>query len=76
MVGAAINTWDYMDRVPALIDAGADILCVDSSDGYSEYQFDAIKMIKNKYGDKIKIGGGNIVYPMHLIIWWRRVRIL
>ena len=63
MVGAAINTWDYMDRVPALIDAGADILCVDSSDGYSEYQFDAIKMIKNKYGDKIKIGGGNIVYP-------------
>ena len=63
MVGAAINTWDYKERVPALIDAGVDIIFVDSSDGYSEFQADTIKWVKKNAGKEIKIGGGNVVYP-------------
>ena len=61
MVGAGINTRDHEERVPALVEAGVDVLCLDSSDGYSEWQYDAIKFIKDKYGDKVKIGAGNIV---------------
>ena len=36
MVGAGINTRDYRERVPALLEAGADALCIDSSEGFSE----------------------------------------
>lgn len=61
MTGAGINTRDYAERVPALIEAGADILCVDSSDGYTEYQKDTIEWIKNEYKGEVKVGGGNIV---------------
>ena len=38
IVGAGINTRDYMERVPALVEAGADVLCIDSSEGFSEWQ--------------------------------------
>ncbi len=61
MTGAGINTRDYMDRVPALVDAGVDILCIDSSDGYTEYQKDTLEWIKNKYKGEVKVGGGNVV---------------
>ena len=61
LVGAGINTRDYKERVPALIEAGVDILCIDSSDGYSEWQFDTIKWIKTNYGDNIPVGAGNVV---------------
>lgn len=61
IVGAGINSRDYKERVPALVEAGADILCIDSSEGFSEWQSDTIKWIKNKYGDKVKIGAGNVV---------------
>ena len=61
LVGAGINTRDYEDRVPALIDAGADILCIDSSEGYSEWQTRAIDWIRKEYGDTVKIGAGNVV---------------
>lgn len=61
MVGAGINTRDYKERVPELVKAGADILCVDSSDGFSEWQADTIKYIKEQYKDSVKVGGGNIV---------------
>ncbi len=61
ITGAGINTRDYMERVPALVDAGADILCVDSSDGYTEYQNDTIRWIKEKYKGEVKVGGGNVV---------------
>jgi IMP dehydrogenase len=54
MVGAGINTKDYAERVPALVDAGADILCIDSSHGFTEYQSDTLKYIRNKYGDSVK----------------------
>ncbi|WP_313341241.1 IMP dehydrogenase [Sedimentibacter sp.] len=61
VVGAGINSRDYKERVPALVEAGADILCIDSSEGFSEWQFDTIKWIKGKYGDKVKVGAGNVV---------------
>ena len=61
IVGAGINTRDYKERVPALIHAGADILCVDSSDGFSEWQNEAIRWIKEEYKDEVKVGGGNVV---------------
>jgi IMP dehydrogenase len=61
MVGAAINTKDFVERVPALIEAGADVLCIDSSHGYTEWQSDTLKFIKDKYKDSVKVGAGNIV---------------
>lgn len=61
VVGAGINTHDFSDRVPALMEAGADVLAFDSSDGYSEFQRDAAHWIKKKYGDAVILGGGNIV---------------
>ena len=61
LVGAGINSRDYEERVPALIDAGVDVLCIDSSDGYSEWQQDTIQWIKNNYGEKIPVGAGNVV---------------
>lgn len=61
IVGAGINSRDYEERVPALVDAGADILCIDSSEGYSEWQSDTIAWIRQKYGDTVKVGAGNVV---------------
>jgi len=61
MVGAGINTRDYRERVPALVEAGADVLCVDSSDGYTEWQRDTIRFVKDTYGEAVKVGGGNVV---------------
>ena len=61
VVGAGINTRDYEQRVPALVDAGVDLLCIDSSDGYSVWQKNTIKFIRDKFGDKVKVGAGNVV---------------
>ncbi len=61
LVGAGINTRDYERRVPALIDAGVDVLCVDSSDGFTHRQKKTIGFIREKYGDTVKVGGGNVV---------------
>jgi IMP dehydrogenase len=61
LVGAGINTFDYKDRVPALVEAGADVLCIDSSDGYSEFQQDCLQYVKATFGERVKIGGGNVV---------------
>ena len=61
MVGAGINTRDYEQRVPALIKAGADVLCIDSSEGYSCWQAKTIKYIRDTYGDSVKVGAGNVV---------------
>ena len=61
MVGAAINTHDYDRRVPALVEAGADVLCIDSSHGYTEWQSDALAYIRKEYGDSVKVGAGNVV---------------
>jgi IMP dehydrogenase len=61
LVGAGINTRDYKERVPALLDAKADILCIDSSDGYTEWVQDTLRYIKQNYGDTVKVGAGNVV---------------
>ncbi len=61
VVGAGINTRDYEQRVPALIEAGADVLCIDSSEGFSEWQARTLKFIRKKYGDSVKVGAGNVV---------------
>ena len=61
VVGAGINTRDYEERVPALIAAGADVLCIDSSEGFSEWQARTLKFIRDKYGDSVKVGAGNVV---------------
>ena len=61
VVGAGINTRDYAERIPALVEAGADVLCIDSSEGYSEWQALTLKFVREKYGDSVKIGAGNVV---------------
>ncbi len=61
MVGAGINTKDYEQRVPALVDAGADVLCIDSSEGYSCWQAKTLAFIRERYGDTVKVGAGNVV---------------
>ena len=61
VVGAGINTRDYEERVPALINAGAEVLCIDSSEGFSEWQARTLKFIREKYGDTVKAGAGNVV---------------
>ncbi|MEG0614368.1 MAG: IMP dehydrogenase [Oscillospiraceae bacterium] len=61
IVGAGINTRDYAERVPALLEAGADVLCLDSSEGFSEWQSIAIKYIHENFGDDVKVGAGNVI---------------
>ena len=61
IVGAGINTRDYKERIPALVEAGVDILCIDSSDGYSVWQKNTIEWVRENYGDSVKIGAGNVV---------------
>ena len=61
IVGAGINSRDYETRVPALVEAGADVLCIDSSEGYSCWQKKTIDFIRARYGDSVKVGAGNVV---------------
>ena len=61
IVGAGINTRDFAERVPALVEAGVDVLCIDSSEGFSEWQSRTIAWIRENYGDKVKVGAGNVV---------------
>ena len=61
LVGAGINTRDYAQRIPALLEAGADVLCIDSSEGYTCWQEKTIAWVRENYGDTVKIGAGNVV---------------
>ncbi len=61
IVGAGVNTRDYEKRIPALVEAGVDVLCIDSSEGFSEWQKRTLAFVREKYGDTVKIGAGNIV---------------
>ena len=61
LVGAGINTRDYAQRIPALLEAGADVLCIDSSEGFSCWQQKTIAWVRENYGDTVKIGAGNVV---------------
>lgn len=61
VTGAGINSRDYRERVPALVEAGADLLCIDSSDGFNEWQGETLRWIKETYGEDVKVGAGNVV---------------
>ena len=61
LVGAGINTRDYAQRIPALLEAGADCLVIDSSEGFTCWQEKTIRWVREKYGDSVKIGAGNVV---------------
>lgn len=61
VVGAGINTRDYAERIPALLEAGADVLCIDSSEGFSEWQKRTLAWVRENYGDTVKVGAGNVV---------------
>ena len=61
VVGAGINTRDYEERVPALVDAGVDVLCIDSSEGFTEWQRRTLSWIRGKYGESVRVGAGNVV---------------
>ena len=61
VVGAGVNTRDYEQRIPALVEAGADVLCIDSSEGFTEWQKRTLAFVREKYGDSVKIGAGNVV---------------
>ncbi len=61
LVGAGINSRDYAQRIPALLEAGADVLCIDSSEGYTCWQQKTIAWVREHYGDSVKIGAGNVV---------------
>ena len=61
MVGAGINSRDYAERIPALLAAGCDVVCIDSSEGYSVWQERTIQWVREHYGDTVKIGAGNVV---------------
>lgn len=61
IVGAGINTRDYEIRIPALVNAGCDVLCIDSSEGYTQWQKNTLSYVREKYGDSVKIGAGNVV---------------
>lgn len=61
VVGAGINTRDYKERVPALLEAGVDVMTIDSSEGYSEWQAQTLKWVRDTYGDEVKVGAGNVV---------------
>ena len=61
LVGAGINTRDYAERIPALLEAGADVVCIDSSEGYTCWQEKTIAWVRETYGDTVKIGAGNVV---------------
>jgi len=61
VVGAGVNTRDYTERIPALLEAGADIFCIDSSEGFTDWQKHTLAWVRNKYGDAVKIGAGNVV---------------
>ena len=61
LVGAGINTRDYAQRIPALLNAGVDCLVIDSSEGFSCWQSKTIAWVREHYGDTVKIGAGNVV---------------
>ncbi|NLG10652.1 MAG: IMP dehydrogenase, partial [Coriobacteriaceae bacterium] len=60
-VGAGINTHDYAQRVQPLLDAGADVLCIDSSEGYSQWVSDTLAYVKREFGPEVRVGAGNVV---------------
>ena len=60
LVGAAIGaTADVLDRVAALVEAGADVLALDSAHGHSANIIEAVKRVKAIYPD-VQLIAGNV----------------
>ncbi len=57
---AAINTHDVRERVPALVEAGVDVLVIDSSDGHTAFQRETVEWIR-RCAPKLPIIGGNVI---------------
>ena len=57
---AAVNTHDYRERAPLLQAAGVDVLAIDSSDGYSHYQAEALEWLTHRFPN-IPVIGGNVI---------------
>ncbi len=57
---AAINTHDYARRVPLLVDAGVDLLSIDSSDGHSVFQERTLRWVRSTF-PAIPVIGGNVI---------------
>ena len=74
IVGAGINTRDYAERVPALVEAGADVLCIDSSEGFSEWQSRTIAWIREHYGDTVRLAQATSLTARASASWQRLVR--
>jgi IMP dehydrogenase len=61
VVGAATGVGEEgFRRADALVEAGVDVLCVDSAHGHSKGVLNAIAEFKKRYGSKIEIIGGNV----------------
>jgi IMP dehydrogenase len=60
-VGAAVGTGpETEERVAALVEAGVDVVVVDTAHGHSKGVIDRVAQVKKKYGDKLQVVGGNI----------------
>lgn len=59
-VGAAVGVGaDWQERAAALIEAGADIICVDTAHGHSKNVLDTVGKLKKSYAD-LDVMGGNV----------------
>ncbi len=61
VVGAAVGVGaEAVERAQALVDAGVDVLFVDSAHGHSKGVLDCVRNLKTKFGDRVEIVGGNV----------------
>ncbi|NLY89695.1 MAG: IMP dehydrogenase [Firmicutes bacterium] len=59
LVGAAVGVSDLEERVPLLVEAGVDILVVDSAHGHSKNVLQAVKELKKKF-PHVPVMAGNV----------------
>jgi IMP dehydrogenase len=61
LVGAAIGAGgDAMERAAALVDAGVDVLVIDTAHGHSQGVLDGVKKVREAFKDRIQLIAGNV----------------